>query len=64
MIYINHDLKRSCNKKFQKTAAHGHFGCSEADITWEFDKHRRLDQEEPKQLQSVSTKTTFPGSSG
>mmetsp|Transcript_11915 Transcript_11915/g.14192 ORF Transcript_11915/g.14192 Transcript_11915/m.14192 type:complete len:391 (-) Transcript_11915:315-1487(-) len=35
MIGINLDLKRGGNKRYQKTAAYGHFGRDDADFTWE-----------------------------
>merc|ERR1711988_814321 len=35
MMSINLDLKRGGNKRFQKTAAYGHFGRSDPDFTWE-----------------------------
>ncbi|KAH8946212.1 hypothetical protein BDL97_12G081700 [Sphagnum fallax] len=35
MISIHLDLKRGGNKRFQKTAAYGHFGRSDPDFTWE-----------------------------
>lgn len=35
MISINLDLKRGGNKRFQKTAAYGHFGRDDPDFTWE-----------------------------
>ena len=35
---INLDLKRGGNKRFQKTAAYGHFGRSDPDFTWEIVK--------------------------
>eukprot|EP00899_Mesostigma_viride_P011882 jgi/Mesvir1/20695/Mv14897-RA.1 len=35
MIAINLDLKRGGNKRYQKTAAYGHFGRNDPDFTWE-----------------------------
>jgi S-adenosylmethionine synthetase len=35
MMSINLDLKRGGNKRFQKTAAYGHFGRDDPDFTWE-----------------------------
>lgn len=35
MMAINLDLKRGGNKRYQKTAAYGHFGRSDPDFTWE-----------------------------
>jgi S-adenosylmethionine synthetase len=35
MISKNLDLMRGGNKRFQKTAAYGHFGRDDADFTWE-----------------------------
>ena len=35
MIAISLDLKRGGNKRYQKTAAYGHFGRSDPDFTWE-----------------------------
>merc|ERR1712070_720407 len=35
MIGINLDLKRGGNKRYQKTAAYGHFGRDDPDFTWE-----------------------------
>merc|ERR1719198_2875812 len=35
MMAINLDLKRGGNKRYQKTAAYGHFGRSDSDFTWE-----------------------------
>jgi S-adenosylmethionine synthetase len=35
MIAINLDLRRGGNKRYQKTAAYGHFGRDEPDFTWE-----------------------------
>ena len=35
MIAINLDLRRGGNKRFQKTAAYGHFGRDDPDFTWE-----------------------------
>merc|ERR1719183_2422337 len=35
MIGINLDLKRGGNKRYQKTAAYGHFGRNDPDFTWE-----------------------------
>ena len=35
MMCINLDLKRGGNKRFQKTAAYGHFGRNDPDFTWE-----------------------------
>jgi len=38
MISIALDLKRGGNKRFQKTAAYGHFGRDDPDFTWEIVK--------------------------
>ncbi|KAE8690035.1 S-adenosylmethionine synthase 2 [Hibiscus syriacus] len=38
MISINLDLKRGGNFRYQKTAAYGHFGRDDPDITWEIVK--------------------------
>jgi len=38
MMCINLDLKRGGNKRFQKTAAYGHFGRTDPDFTWEIVK--------------------------
>jgi len=38
MIAISLDLKRGGNKRFQKTAAYGHFGRNDPDFTWEIVK--------------------------
>jgi len=35
MIGISLDLKRGGNKRYQKTAAYGHFGRDDPDFTWE-----------------------------
>ncbi|CAK9880079.1 unnamed protein product [Sphagnum jensenii] len=35
MMSSNLDLKRGGNKRFQKTAAYGHFGRNDPDFTWE-----------------------------
>jgi hypothetical protein len=35
MIAKSLDLMRGGNKRFQKTAAYGHFGRDDADFTWE-----------------------------
>lgn len=35
MINLSLDLKRGGNKRFQKTAAFGHFGRDDPDFTWE-----------------------------
>jgi len=35
MIAINLDLRRGGNKRYQKTAAYGHFGRDDPDFTWE-----------------------------
>jgi S-adenosylmethionine synthetase len=35
MIAKNLDLMRGGNKRFQKTAAYGHFGRDDPDFTWE-----------------------------
>jgi S-adenosylmethionine synthetase len=35
MMGINLDLKRGGNKRYQKTAAYGHFGRDDPDFTWE-----------------------------
>ena len=35
MMAINLDLRRGGNKRFQKTAAYGHFGRDDPDFTWE-----------------------------
>merc|ERR1719263_992384 len=35
MMAINLDLKRGGNKRYQKTAAYGHFGRNNPDFTWE-----------------------------
>jgi len=35
MMAINLDLKRGGNKRYQKTAAYGHFGREDPDFTWE-----------------------------
>ncbi|CAM6085784.1 unnamed protein product [Calypogeia fissa] len=35
MIILSLDLKRGGNKRFQKTAAFGHFGRDDPDFTWE-----------------------------
>ncbi len=35
MIGKNLDLKRGGNKRYQKTAAYGHFGRDDPDFTWE-----------------------------
>ncbi|CAI5957147.1 unnamed protein product [Closterium sp. NIES-65] len=35
MISINLDLKKGGNKRYQKTAAYGHFGRDDPDFTWE-----------------------------
>jgi S-adenosylmethionine synthetase len=42
MIAINLDLRRGGNKRYQKTAAYGHFGRDDADFTWEKARARRL----------------------
>ena len=38
MMAINLDLKRGGNKRYQKTAAYGHFGRNDPDFTWEIVK--------------------------
>eukprot|EP00245_Coleochaete_scutata_P017918 TRINITY_DN9046_c0_g1_i1.p1 TRINITY_DN9046_c0_g1~~TRINITY_DN9046_c0_g1_i1.p1 ORF type:complete len:398 (+),score=103.62 TRINITY_DN9046_c0_g1_i1:54-1247(+) len=35
LMAINLDLKRGGNKRYQKTAAYGHFGRDDPDFTWE-----------------------------
>jgi len=35
MIAISLDLRRGGNKRYQKTAAYGHFGRDDPDFTWE-----------------------------
>ena len=35
MMAANLDLKRGGNKRYQKTAAYGHFGRDDPDFTWE-----------------------------
>jgi S-adenosylmethionine synthetase len=35
MIAKSLDLMRGGNKRFQKTAAYGHFGRDDPDFTWE-----------------------------
>ena len=35
MIAISLDLRRGGNKRYQKTAAYGHFGREDPDFTWE-----------------------------
>jgi S-adenosylmethionine synthetase len=44
MICINLDLKRGGRKRFQKTAAYGHFGRSDPDFTWEVVKSLKLNR--------------------
>ena len=38
MIAISLDLRRGGNKRYQKTAAYGHFGRNDPDFTWEIVK--------------------------
>ena len=38
MMAINLDLRRGGNKRYQKTAAYGHFGRDDPDFTWEIVK--------------------------
>ncbi|CAK9876481.1 unnamed protein product [Sphagnum jensenii] len=74
MIAISLDLKRGGNKRFQKTAAYGHFGRNDPDFTWEIVKPLKSPQKmsttngSKQQLFSTTkTKTTsmqiHPGSS-
>ncbi|BBN19170.1 S-adenosylmethionine synthetase [Marchantia polymorpha subsp. ruderalis] len=46
MIMLALNLKRGGNKRFQKTAVHGHFGRSDPDFTWEVVKPLHLESEQ------------------
>eukprot|EP00243_Klebsormidium_subtile_P003028 TRINITY_DN16164_c0_g1_i1.p1 TRINITY_DN16164_c0_g1~~TRINITY_DN16164_c0_g1_i1.p1 ORF type:complete len:449 (-),score=125.68 TRINITY_DN16164_c0_g1_i1:572-1738(-) len=43
MIAIHLDLKRGGNKRYQKTAAYGHFGRDDPDFTWEVVKPLKVE---------------------
>lgn len=43
MIAKSLDLMRGGNKRYQKTAAYGHFGREDADFTWEQPKKLEMD---------------------
>jgi S-adenosylmethionine synthetase len=43
VIARNLDLKRGGNKRYQKTAAYGHFGRNDPDFTWETVKSLKVE---------------------